>query len=107
MITCPSCNEKGGGEGFMCGPAGDRFGWIPCSFCNSSGQVTEEAADRYEFGKKMAKDRRERRIASRLEADRLEVEWSEWTRIEGGREPETEAGRAALEKRRKEMASNV
>lgn len=104
MVTCPSCNGKGGGEGFSCGPRGDRFGWIPCSFCKGSKEVTKEAAKRYEFGKKMAKERRERRVASRREAERLGVGWPEWTRIEGGYEPETPEGRAALDQRKKEMA---
>lgn len=99
MITCPSCNGAGGGEGFTCGPGNCGYGFIPCSFCKQSGQVSEDAAKRYKFAKTMAKERRERRTSSREEAARLGVEWGEWTRIENGREPETEVGRVALEKR--------
>lgn len=105
MITCPACSGHGGGNGFMCGrgPGGHRFGWIPCSFCNGAKEVTEETAKRYEQGKAMARERRERRVASREEARRLGVDWGEWTRIEYGREPETPEGHAAWEKRLKEM----
>lgn len=103
MIDCPSCNGRGGGEGFTCGPGNCGYGFIPCSFCKKSGQVTEEAAERYRFAKVMAKERRDRRVASRQEAERLGVNWPEWTRIESGHEPETDAGRLALEKRIKEI----
>src|SRR5262245_962212 len=103
MTTCPACNVKGGGEGFTCGPLNCGYGRIPCSFCEESGQVTEEAAERYRLGHQMAKERRERRVASRQEAERLGVEWPEWTRIEFGKEPETPEGYAAWEQRLKEI----
>lgn len=106
MITCPSCNGRGGGEGFMCGPGNCGYGFISCSLCKKSGQVSEEAAKRYAFGRTMAKERIGRRVASKEEASRLGVDWPEWTRIESGGEPETDAGRAALERRTEEMARN-
>lgn len=50
------------------------------------------------------KDRIARRLSIREEGKRLQVDFAEWSRIEAGRAPETDAGRRALETRRKEIA---
>lgn len=44
-----------------------------------------------------------RRMTLREEAKQLGLDFGEWSRIEYGREPETEAGRAAWEQRLREI----
>lgn len=48
-------------------------------------------------------DRIARRLTIRDEGARLKVDFPEWSRIEAGREPETESGKRALAIRYQEM----
>lgn len=104
-MTCPDCNGEKGGNAFACGPSGSGYRWVDCSICKGTGQVTEAHAERYEFGRRMWSERiQERCITLRSEAHRLGVPVVEWSQIEHGAEPKSEAGRAALARRKTELA---
>lgn len=106
MITCPSCIGNGNSEGFACGPAGGRYTTLPCSVCKGAGKVSLETASHYTLGRAMAKERQGRDMSLREEAKRLGIGVVDLSDIEHGREPRTEAGKAALEKRTEEMAAH-
>lgn len=87
----------------MCGPGSGRYGRIPCSTCKESGQITEAQAAMIEQARMLGRDRVDRRMTIREEAARLGCHYAEWSRIEHGREPETEAGQKALRIRLEEL----
>src|SRR5687768_1125887 len=105
MVICPDCKGDGGGYGFACGPSGGGYRWLNCGTCEGAKEITEEYAARYAQGEQMRRERLGRGITLRAEADRLGCDYFEWSRIERGKEPETEAGKAALESRLKEIES--
>lgn len=106
MLTCPSCNGAGGGEGFICGESSGGYGSIPCSVCKGAGTVTLDTATKYTLGRKMSEERQGRDLSLREEAKRLGISVIDLSDIEHGREPKTDAGRAALERRTEEMAAH-
>ena len=95
MITCPRCKGKRETHGIACGPGGCQTGAMKCFTCKGEGQITEEHAARITTGEFMRKGRVSRRVTLREEAARLGVGLAEWSHIEQGDEPETEAGRVA------------
>jgi hypothetical protein len=104
MTTCPDCNGKKGGNAFVCGPNVSGYRWVDCSVCKGTGQVDEAHSDRWHFGRRMWRERiQERRATLRTEATRLGVSVVEWSQIENGAEPKTNAGRAALARRKAEL----
>lgn len=103
MIPCPRCNGKRETHGIMCGPGGCQTGAMKCFTCKGEGQITEEHAARIPIGKRMSKGRVARRVTVREEAARLGADFAEWSQIEQGDEPKTEAGRRAYEARLLEL----
>lgn len=104
MAVCSSCGGKGYNEGFINARLRHYYGQIKCSDCAGTGQVTEEQAERVRASKPIVLDRRARRVSIREEAARLGVDFAEWSRVEHGRMPETEAGAAAWLRRLEEVA---
>lgn len=87
---------------FVCGTRCD-YRAVRCSTCNGSGCVTAEQIAMMAEGETIRKDRIARSLSIREEAKRLNVDFPEWSRIEAGRAPETDAGKRALEIRRTEI----
>lgn len=105
-VTCPDCKGKGDSMAFVCGSRCD-FRAVQCSTCKGSGSVTPERVVFMKEAEVIRKDRMGRDLSIREEAKRLHVDFAEWSRIEGGRFPETEAGKRALEIRRGELTPNA
>ena len=92
-MVCPACQGRGESHGIMCGPAGCRTGALRCHTCKGTGEITEDHAARIKLAKRMRRERVDsRRVTLREEASRLGCDLGEWSRIEDGGEPETEAG---------------
>jgi hypothetical protein len=102
-FICPGCNGRKETFVMACGPKGGWQGYRPCYRCGGTGEVTEGDLKRIEVARKLRQDRIERRLVLREEAARLGVSFPEWSRIENGKETETEEGRRALEIRLKEI----
>jgi DnaJ-class molecular chaperone len=102
--VCPHCEGKGESMAFVCGTHCD-YRPIKCSTCGGTGYVTVEQIAMMAEGDTIRKDRIARNLSIREEAKRLKVDFPEWSRIEAGRKPETDAGRNALAARRKELAN--
>lgn len=105
MIPCPSCHGDGQtGLSFIHYASGPgRIDRLRCFTCKGEKQITEEHAARIERGKLMYRERIGRGKTLREDAARLGCDFGEWSRIEHGSEPETEAGRRALETRLSEL----
>lgn len=95
QVTCPSCHGKGEGMGFACGTRCD-YRAIKCFTCEGTGTVSQERLRLMELAEIVRKDRIARRLSIREEGKRLNVDFAEWSRIEGGRPPESEHGKRAL-----------
>ena len=96
-MICPHCQgSKQTGLSFINSTAGHRIGRLPCSTCRATGRISQEHADRIEVGRRMRADRCERRATLREEGARLGIGFPEWSRIEAGHFPETEAGEDAF-----------
>ncbi|MDQ3802952.1 MAG: hypothetical protein M3416_03750 [Acidobacteriota bacterium] len=104
-IICPSCDGRKGGMAFVCGPGSDGMRWMPCSTCKGTGEITVAHLERIRQSKPMRADRVSRRVTLHEEAKRLGCNMGEWSRIEAGGEPETEAGARALAARLQELQS--
>lgn len=104
MVTCPHCSGKGFTEGFVC-PGGYRQ--FPCENCQSTGQVAEEYIAQYELARRIRVERISRDLSAREEAARLGCSVHDVIDLEHGREPKTDAGRAAWAKRLEEMGVRV
>lgn len=103
MITCPRCNGKRETHGIMCGSSGCHTGAMKCFTCKGEGQITETHAERITIGRRMRQGRVARRVTVREEAARLGADFAEWSQIEQGDEPKTEAGRRAYDLRVPEL----
>lgn len=103
LVTCPSCNGKGESFCIACGTH-CRVVNFNCFTCRGSGTVTAGHLAFMNEAETIRLDRVERRLTIREEGKRLGVDFAEWSRIEGGRLPETDAGRRALAVRRAELA---
>jgi DnaJ-class molecular chaperone len=62
LKECPDCKGKGGGEGFMCGPASSVYGFISCGLCKGQKTVTAEVAACYGLGMVLRRLRQERNL---------------------------------------------
>jgi hypothetical protein len=102
QVTCPHCSGKGESMAFVCGTRCD-YRAIKCSTCEGTGSVTTEQIKMMAEAEIIRKDRIARGLSIREEGKRLQVDFPEWSRIEAGRAPETDAGRRALATRRDEM----
>lgn len=101
-VTCPSCKGKGESMGFVCGTRCD-YRAMKCFTCGGSGAVSQEQIRLMELAELVRKDRIARRLSIREEGKRLNVDFAEWSRIEGGRKPETQSGARALATRYQEL----
>jgi ribosome-binding protein aMBF1 (putative translation factor) len=102
-IECPHCHGKGESMAFVCGTRCD-YRAVKCSTCKGTGRVTAQQIEMMKEGEIIRRDRIARGLSIREEAARLNVDFPEWSRIEAGRLPETNAGHSALEARRSELA---
>jgi hypothetical protein len=92
MNPCPQCSGKGRNTGFISTSTGHFFGSIKCRFCEGTGTIAQALFERIQSAKVMQAERRQRRLTPREEAARLNVDFSEWLRIESGLMPISEAG---------------
>lgn len=104
-MICPKCEGRKGGDAFVCGRNVGGIRWMTCSTCKGTGEITDEQNDRIQEGRAFAVERMDRRQTVRKEAERLGCSVVEVSDIEHGREPQSEAGKKALLKRRAEMAA--
>ena len=96
-MICPHCQgSKQTGPAFISSTRGHYMGRLPCPTCRATGRISQEHAGRIEIGRRMCEERRGRRATLREEGTRLGVDFPEWSRIEAGHFPETEAGEDAL-----------
>ena len=104
-VKCPDCGGSGELRGIGCRGSGGGASIVvmKCFTCGGVGAITSEQKAAIDFGEMMREDRIKRRETYRTEAARLGVDYAEWSRIEDGRLPETEAGRQALTKRHEEL----
>lgn len=104
-VACPSCRGKGETMGFHCDTRCD-YRASKCYTCDGFGSVTLEDIQRMEIAETIREDRVARRLTIREEGSRLGVDFAEWSRIEAGRIPETDAGRHALAIRLNELCKH-
>lgn len=86
MNACPHCRgEKGGVAHINTGP--DRpheWGWLPCSTCAGTGEVSDEHLARIERGNRVRAERLARDESLREAAKRMGITAAELSAIERG-----------------------
>ena len=83
-MICPSCDGRGEGYGFACGPSGCRTGALKCHTCKGSGQIDGVLMDRIIAGRKLHEDRQARNVSQREEAKRLGIDYVLYSKVEHG-----------------------
>jgi DnaJ-class molecular chaperone len=83
-MTCPECKGEKHHLALAC--PGARLLKMPCHVCQGSGEVSEEQAQWIIEGERMRKDRRNRGLTLRREAERrgmkpVELSDMEWGRV--------------------------
>lgn len=107
VLTCPCCQGARRSPWFVTATDGCGVQMMDCAVCAGSGTVSVDHDERVAEGKKFREDRTSRRATFRQEATRLSCGVPDIADIEHGREPRTEAGRLALERRRREMRTKA
>lgn len=85
-IPCPSCQgSKGGIVHIHFANVPDRWEWRTCSTCGGTGTISQEIADRIQWGEAIREDRKTRLASLKDEAKRLGVSYVELSHAENGR----------------------
>lgn len=79
-VVCPHC----GGDKHIPIPISDSGDVLDCELCAAEGFLAPEQFARYQEGRKLRKERLERRVPMRVEAERLGIDPSELWRRENG-----------------------
>jgi hypothetical protein len=95
-VVCPSCDGRGGGQAFVCGPNVGGMRWMPCSFCEGAGRVAPGRAGFYGRGRELSAARLAKGYTTREIAKLYGVSLGRWSDLEHGRVSETREVEDAL-----------
>ena len=89
-MNCPDCHGKGYFIGVVHydlkdGGSYNKFGKIPCSLCEATGEVPDETQKWIDIGKQMRADRLKRKEVQRVAASRMGLTLKEYSDMERGR----------------------